>query len=375
VSHAKTVCGDIWLLEYKGTQRYTSIKNISREFSGATGDIPFKELRMYYHAHKKQKKPEVVPVPKKVSVCLREEATVDPVAICENMDIANSSKRVYVGNVMQLQRVVLGEHTKFRMSKFCTQEVYDKVEKHITEISPNVACNEMVALCRILETGKAPAEYCVKYHNLVNICNQRASLMPRKATRDFMEILGEIKRVYESHKTSVSLRVIMLVVMHSIMGTEFDIGVLRLHDFINTKLRYDDQYSYIDLDQREWYIRKECTKNKDERIIKLSGEFVDQLGELYADIPTEWMVFMERDKDNRRIPPKKYNTTDSLTEMVERRLGCSITEIRASYVSYIHKENVFPIDKCIKLAKNMGHRHITAMDDYIRKIYCEGEGE
>lgn len=372
VEHVKPLCGATWLLENRGHQKYDSIKNISKSFSTANAGVSFKELRMFYTDFKKD---VIVPEPvgpKKIGVCLKGDAIVDPVVVCDKMNISEASKNVYVQNVMNLQTAVLGAHSKLLIGKFCTTETYEKVKAHLLECKPNVACNKIVALCRVMETSNMPPKICTEYHGLVVACQTRVSNEPRKLTMLFTDIVDEINRVYGSSKTCVSLRAIMLVILHSIKCNEYDIGVLRLHDFIHTKLSYDEKYSYIDWDKKVWHIRKECTKNKNEREIQLSDEFIAQLKELYIGVNTEWMVFMERNATNQHIEPTKYNATDSLTEMIERRVGCSITEIRASYVSYIH-DNFFTNKKCIEMAEHMGHRHITAMEDYMRDIYEQGE--
>lgn len=374
IAHIKPLCGAVWLIEDQGKQKYSDIKNISRTFSTANNNVSFKELRMFYINFKRN---EIVPEPakpKKIGICLKSEAVVDPIAICSTMNICDASKKIYVMNAMNLQRDVLGIHTKLLIGKFCTPDTYAKVKDHLAECTPNVARNRATALCRILEASNISASYCSDYHKLVMECQSRADVMPRKQPRPFLEIVDEIKRVFDSHKTCVSLQVIMLVILNSIKHNEYDIGVLRLHDFIHTKLMYDEQYSYIDWEKQVWYIRKECTKNKVEREIQLSSEFIAQLRELYNGTNTKWMVFMERDGNNHHIAPTKYSATDSLTEMIERRIGCGITEIRASYVTHIHN-GVFDNDKCIRMANNMGHRHITAMEDYVRDIYAQGEGD
>ena len=377
VEHVRPICGTTWLLEDRGRQKYADIKNISRNFTTANGGVPFKEVRMFYSNFKKnQADPEIIgpAQPKKIGVCLKGDIVVDPAVVCKDMNISDASKNIYVQNVMSLQTAVLGVNSKLLIGKFCTSETFEKVREHLLTCKPNVACNKIVALCRIMEACNMPAKNCVEYHGLAVACQTRVSNEPRRPTMLFTDIISEIKRVFDSPKTSVSLRVVMLVILHSIKCDEYDIGVLRLHDFIHTRLSYDEKYSYIDWDRKVWHIRKEYTKNKNEREIRLSDDFIAQLRALYDGVNTNWMVFMEKNALNQHIEPTKYNTTDSLSEMIERRTGCSITSIRASYVSYIH-DDFFTTEKCIELAKHMGHRHITAMEDYIRDIYEQGETE
>ena len=383
----RDISGEGWLLEHKGMRAYGDTKKLSRDFNNALKKLVggnWTYLRVRQRAMSMRPKPVVEskwckPASLIINidvVPLEEERVEDPREMCELFNdeplltssdlerVSDISKEQYCKYALQLQSMVIGKCPLLLVDTMCSDETYNAVVTVLDKLNPNTACMYITALSRILEAvPNLVAARHSRYRQLANKYKLLSAQLPKKEVVPFDRIMRTINRLYRKPGISISMNVIMLILKHSINDDEFDIGMLRASDLIHTSLGFNPDYSYVDFEQRLWHIRETCTKNKRERKLELSQSFVDELGELYEGMVPQWLVFREKDDEHML---SKYTKTDSLTSMFSNMFHCGMTDVRASYVTYMN--NRCTIAKCRQLAKNMGHRYTTAIYDYLALV-------
>jgi len=370
----RSISGVGWLLENKGGHREYEDggKMLSKKMNKLLSTDTYASLRKRAMIIVKP----VVDVPKVLqelsdeALCEVGDICVDPRVLFSEMLRSGTIEKLsvqtvdmYVKNLYKLQGMVLGKNRMILVTEFCRDAVYGRVAVLMEGLNPNMAYMLLTPLSRLLETiPDMPARCYTRYRDLTFIYRSKSELHEKPAPREFSLVTGLIDRIYGNDGVSISMRVIMLMIKHSIVGDEYDIGMMRLSDLINTHIGYSDEYSYIDFDKCVWHIRKHYTKNRKERELKLRVSFIDDLGLLYADMNPKWMVFKER-KD---CMYEKYSTAGVLSSIFKRTIGCAPKEVRASYAIYLN--STCTLERCKHMAENMGHRYNTVIADYVRHI-------
>lgn len=218
----------------------------------------------------------------------------------------------------------------------------------------------MTAICILLEeiAGCLYNEY--KMYQLELQLDEYKSNLCRNVPW-FLDLYQDIKRVYETsnHK---SLRVLCLVVLSNVcenngklLISEQEIGVIRPSDLINTKFVDDGKHSYLDLQSRNWLIRKGQTKNKMERLLCISETLSKGIEEIYENKLPEYMIVSKNGK--------QYS--GSMSDVIKEHVGCTFDEIRSSYFSW-RERTVADRTELLRLCHRQGHKFSTAMMNYKR---------
>ena len=179
----------------------------------------------------------------------------------------------------------------------------------------------------------------------------------RKEIRQFNEIYNSLMScVRELKRRDKSIRILIaFICKNKEIPWEKNYGVLRYHDYINTRLCEDDgKHSYFNIETGEWLIRKECTKNRCERRINVPIELCIYIKEIYRNRLPKWLLV--DGKGNR------YNNSSYLNMVFKKKTGYTMTEIRNSYVRYLHGNVEEGL--CSEIARRMGHTLTTAIKDY-----------
>jgi len=354
---AKKIAGKRFLLERNEFAQYPDMKQLSALFKEVVG-CTYMEVQNYQRSLKKGAvKVEVKAKPKKL-VKLRDEYTVDYRSVCQNFEgLRKVSVDKYVRNINKLQELVLGSSDVLLVDRMCSEATYKKVLEVVEGMNPHSVYSMLSPMSRVLEQCKdrLPDGY-RWYHDLAMKYKLLAEQKKQGDVPDFEVLLEEMKRIYNGNITK-SLRVILLIALNSVGNDDRDIGILRISDIIHTKIGMDDEYSYVDLEEKVWVIRGAYTKNKRERKLQLPQGFLDGLKEIYDGKVSEWLVTTERGE--------KHKTSASLSDIVITHLHTSWTQVRASYATYLYRN--FPINKGEKMAHNMGHSyHKSVFSSYLR---------
>lgn len=370
----RDVAGEKWLLELDGRQKYQTIQYLSKLFSVV---IPcgYREMRNYMIRQNKTE-PERIVLPRKTGpiVILRSARMVDPMKLIEKLQqervlsgklpLSQITVDKYAFNVIALQECVFGKHSKLVIERFLMRDASAKVEQFLATMKLRTASALITALSRLLEVCPTvtPMEHVIYFDIAMSYKRQCSELTVRELPI-FDEILSEIIRIKDHSKIPMSVKILFLMIIHSVNHGEEDIGVLRISDLIHTKMGEDEEYSYMDLERRIWHIRSGYTKNKQERELTIPQEFVDDLKKVWGATVPEWLL--------TKADGTKYEETAVLSKQFRYRVRCNPKDIRASYAKHLH--NGGNMEKCKEMAKKMGHHYSTVLTDYIDRIKQDGE--
>jgi hypothetical protein len=359
IEHIVTIKGPSdWLIEHEGLRKYYDVRRISELFSKALG-VPFLQMRSYFMSlDKKIESPEKP----RILIVSRGERSLDVHEMCSRLDrLRGSTVKKYEYNILKLQELAIGRHGKLMIDRLCTKEACATLLSKLDGKNPHTVYSLLSPMSRILEMcSDMNPEYYRWFYELTQKYRDICNALPKKKVPDFRQLQEEMKRLVNNVKVPRSVRVMLLVIIHGIDDGDDDIGVLRISDIINTKFGYDEEYSYLDMATKAWYIRAQYTKNKVERKLTLSDGFIEGLKAIYSDLKPQWLVFIE--KEGRKM--ERYKTSASLSEAFITRMGLSVTDVRASYATYLYEN--YPQEKGQKMAYNMGHDYRTVMQRYIR---------
>lgn len=265
---------------------------------------------------------------------------------------------IHLDNLSHMWNRIYGEEV-LDYYRYDTLECYENV-KALTDLSRNTKINYVTAICILLEeiAGCLYNEY--KMYQLELQLDEYKSNLCRNVPW-FLDLYQDIKRVYETsnHK---SLRVLCLVVLSNVcenngklLISEQEIGVIRPSDLINTKFVDDGKHSYLDLQSRNWLIRKGQTKNKMERLLCISETLSKGIEEIYENKLPEYMIVSKNGK--------QYS--GSMSDVIKEHVGCTFDEIRSSYFSW-RERTVADRTELLRLCHRQGHKFSTAMMNYKR---------
>lgn len=205
-----------------------------------------------------------------------------------------------------------------------------------------------------------PANIYIKYHYYYNNLTLQKSnnLLNRKFDIDcdlFLKSQNTIKILLMGKKISESIRIIFtLISMIDINMNNY--GILRLSDLINITFKplLKNRFSYLNIENGLLEINDNCTKNKNQRIIKFPMEFIVYLNSLMDLSNRKWLLINKNGE--------KYENTSTLYKSIYTLFNIKYYKLRHEYITYIQKYT--SVDYINISAKNMGHNINTAIDTY-----------
>lgn len=179
-----------------------------------------------------------------------------------------------------------------------------------------------------------------------------------------------IRQVYGNPTNLKTMRVFALIILSNLNDdnsiSNHEIGILRPSDYEQTVLINQNQkendsipttdleFSTLDLQTYAWHIKSCMTKNKQERVLKLSEDTVKKLRNIYMDVIPKFLLTNDY--------TKKYEYS---SKQFKDYFTVTIGDIRASYFIWRANHGANRED-LLKLCFNQGHRLETAMIDYYR---------
>jgi len=137
-----------------------------------------------------------------------------------------------------------------------------------------------------------------------------------------------------------------------------DVGALRFSDVVNTRLKDDGEYHYLDLNERKWFLRQGHTKNKQDRVANISEEFSRYLKDLNLNLKLKLT-------DNEPLICKTTGKTDGISKEFKKHVKLNFSSVRASYVTYLDA-NCDDVEVIQRICRNQGHKLTTALESYRR---------
>ncbi len=286
---------------------------------------------------------------------------IKPWEFYDDPNVKVNSNTKHLGCVQRMNSALGFPTDRFFFKRFDSQETYDKVvqflygehidrHKKTFTFSDESRRSYINALLKFL--GQTPNDFSMaiytKYMNLgYSIKKEVEQNRPEKEYIDFAEIQKKLQAVISNPKNVNAIRVICLFLKHNI-------GAFRPSDLQNTRMVETNDYSYLDIDNKVWHIKGNCTKNGQARTIDLPSEFIS---ELTAVLP-EQSVHLLLDKG---LNP--YLILSSLSGIIERQLGYTFNGIRSAYVQRIHS-SCNSVTSAQASATDMGHSIRTAAVSY-----------
>jgi len=215
--------------------------------------------------------------------------------------------------------------------------------------SLNTQLNVINSLCKFLERTMA-----THYSNVILIRDQISlDLKKQNAERsifNYQDILAKLESVC-SQTDNRDLKVMVKLLLCIADFQNITCGALRFSDVANTRLADDGEHHFLDLQNRVWVLRKNHTKNKQDRTAKVSDEFADFIESLGLD-PNLPLICTN-------------GKTDSVSKRFLKQVGINYTDARSSYVT--HLDSVCDdVETISTICKNQGHKLQTALESYRR---------
>lgn len=215
----------------------------------------------------------------------------------------------------------------------------------------NTKVNLLNSLCKFLEVTLAR-----NYTNYTFLKSQLkldlSAKNSEKASIDFLSLTlqDRFQACLGDPHTSQDLKIVCLLLSEIKNLQEMTTGALRFSDLAKTLLTRQDKYNYLDLNGGVWYLNAECTKNKRDRVAKVSDRFVK--------------VMRTFKIDNGLIC--KTGKTDQISRSFKGYIGVNFIDVRAAYVTYLD-QTCKDSGLIREICENQGHKLSTALEDYRRK--------
>lgn len=286
----------------------------------------------------------------------------------------DTSNQLYRSNMQRLMMAVSGTSDKFYPMVFADDATYSKVEEYFDKMgyAVNTRLSYVKGLCKYLEqTPNMPAEIHVRYSKLKDdLKSEQDSGGKAHTDMTFEELVPIIRETMENESRVGGFRIMLAMILS---GIEFDlnedamtvdktveIGVLRPSDLKNTSFFRECSNSWIDIENKRWYIDSELTKNKQTRCIEISDKFIEDIRKVYGRIPA-WLLLNSHGE--------RYDKLSSISQMFRKYIGVRFDDIRSAYVTFRHK--TADVSTAMELAKKMGHSYTTAITDYNKTAECQ----
>jgi|LakMenE18May11ns_1017448.scaffolds.fasta_scaffold9944444_4 hypothetical protein len=330
--------------------------------------VKLSKYNLYKDKFKKEIKDEV-----KTHLLRWSECKLDKNKEVSNKIYMRIMKNVLRGLHTQKQNETLDEYCD--MSIFANEDTFDKVKLLIKD-----ECHNMK--CQIIKTIKIYIKHFTPKTNIV-ISNRIFYLYEsyydelnksREITKETKDIInfedlliklidilnGKIELTKEQLFYNDVMKIICLIYSYGYNEIEesVKIGILRYNDLINTIVVNEDKdinkdLNYISYKDKKWYIRKEKTKNKADRVIDLTDDFLLKLGKLRENSKNNYLLMF------------KYKSTSSLISMVRIYDLPNLNDMRKSAEQYAH-DNLTMVEG-LRYTANIGHTVKTNMVSYINQ--------
>jgi hypothetical protein len=317
-----------------------------------------------------------VQVPQKIKVTVKKvvlkcEAPQNgvPWESLTDKEVREDTNELHENNVRRLQLTFCTKDDMFYPDLFSSQDGYERVIEHLTtyQYSPgktyalNTQISYLASLSKYLEECNIGASIYAKYGKYRKKLEAEQDIAKQHRTVvDFETLIPKFYQILSNPTINKNVRVFALMIMCSVDESVTMIGVLRLSDLINTKFVDDGITSYVDIVKKQWLIREDKTKNKQERTLNLSTMFITGLLTIYDGKVPHALVFKSENKGG-----EPYTQPNSFSDMIQTHVGYRPSYLRASYVGYAHAR--WSVDVCKRIAYNSGHDYNTAIDDYLRE--------
>lgn len=290
-----------------------------------------------------------------------------------NVSAATNSLQLL--NAKQIMKALIGNDDMFYTDALADHSAFDKIITYlttkVTKTGKSLALwtqyNYLSAICKYL--SKVPDIDTYTLWQLQNYYQElRGRILTDKETimkdyTPFPQILQKLPAIIESHKYVIGFRVLCSMILHNIHNidtlevSDNEIGVLRPSDLQRTTFTDNGTNSFIDLDAKLWHIRSNCTKNRDERLLTISDEFVADIRKIFGSrLATAESLLL-----NKYYKP--YTSLESLYIMFRKHIGVNFNGVRSSYEIF-RAENI-TISEQQELCKKMGHSQTTSLTSYI----------
>lgn len=370
VSKMANIVGDT---EYIVGRKYPTVSSVSQSFINTTG-YSYNALKTIINNKRKESAVPVHAVNDLVAPSGKPRIDKQYMSWddCYDQQCDEETRNIQERHVKTLQSLFSSDTDVFLWGVFASDESYEKVntflDTHEMENSKTykdeTKRSYMSSLCKYLERSNISSIYYDKYFKQQSFIKSIIDATEKPPVIKFEDILPRIKKVVDDDNRISGFRVLCAMILCNIDFTtddtvevnEHEMGVLRPSDLKNTSFTDDGVHSYIDIQQKKWYIRDRFTKNKKGREIVVSDEFVNLLSSIFKNDYPEWMLINKRGE--------RYNKMSAISKMFRDYIKVTFGEIRASYVSF--RNRTAGMDEKRKLAENMGHSMKTAITDYHR---------
>jgi hypothetical protein len=288
-------------------------------------------------------------MPQKINITLRKH--IKPWQFYNDPDVKVNSNAKHLGCIQRMNKALGFPTDRFYFKRYDCQDTFDRVvqflygehtDKHNKPFTFGDESRRSYINALLKFLGQTPDDVSMaiytQYMNLgYKIKKEVEQNRPQKEHIDFGEIKKKLQGVINSPKNVNAIRVICLFL-------KYDIGAFRPSDLQNTRLVQTEDYSFLDINNKVWHIRENCTKNGQARTIDLPTEFITELNEVLPEQSTHLLL-------DKGLSP--YLSLSSLSSIIERNLGYTFNQIRSSYVQRIHSAGVVTILSAEQTARQM----------------------
>ena len=213
----------------------------------------------------------------------------------------------------------------------------------------NTKVNLLNSLCKFLE--RTMARHYTDYTLLKN--KFKLELSQKNSERsvvNYLELVKKFQVTINNPTISNDLKLVCLLLSEIINVQDMTTGALRFSDMSKTLLFDDGKHNYLDLNTKLWYLRAGCTKNKTDRVAKVSDSFIKGVQSL---VDLKQPLICQNGK------------TDQISRLFKKYIGVNFSDARASYVTYLDT-TCKDSDTIRQICENHGHKLSTALEDYRR---------
>jgi hypothetical protein len=287
----------------------------------------------------------------------------------KNKDISNE---IYIN---QMKKILskLGIDIKYcDLRIFAEEETFDKVKLLIENECHNTKC-QIIKIIKIYLNNFAeiagieiPNKIYYAYEYYYDKLNKKKNIT--KDTSDIIKFEDLLVKMYEILNDTIDItiqqkqyinliKIICLIYSYGYdIKEEKKIGILRYCELINTIVIKDDyktELNYISYIDKKWYIRAKYTKNKEDREINLTDDFLLKLDK-----------YRNKSKNNYLLM-YNYKDTSSIVKIIKLFNLPQLKDMRKSAEQYSYDN--FKLQEGKEYTKNNGHKVKTVMVSYINQ--------
>jgi hypothetical protein len=263
---------------------------------------------------------------------------------------------IHIKRLQQLMDKLVGKHDYFYHGEVDSPQGVDNVKLIIESYdSLNTQKNIVNSLCKFLE--KTMARH---YTDFTMLRDQLGIMVSKKNSErsviTYDTLLPVFKKLLEednSAPVSQDLKIMAKLLLCIFNYEQMDVGALRFSDVVNTRLKDDGEYHYLDLIAGKWHLRQGHTKNKQDRVANVSTEF------------TEYIKGLKLAEEEPLICRDTGGSTVRISKEFKKYCQLNFSSVRASYVTYLDG-NCEDVEVVQRICRNQGHKLTTALESYRR---------